>query len=59
MKNVRKLLTTPLSLIGILLILVYLIIAILAPVLAPPKTVLTVLIFPAMDIELNRSRLPG
>ena len=35
MKNVRKLLTTPLSLIGIGLILIYLVIAILAPVLAP------------------------
>ncbi len=35
MKNVRKLLTTPISLIGIILILVYLVIAILAPVLAP------------------------
>lgn len=37
MKNVRKLLTTPISLIGIILILIYLIIAILAPVLAPPE----------------------
>ena len=35
MKNVRKLLTTPISLVGIILILIYLIIAILAPVLAP------------------------
>jgi len=35
MNNVRKLLTTPISLIGIILILVYLVIAILAPVIAP------------------------
>ncbi len=37
MKNVRKLLANPLSLIGIVLILFYLLVAILAPVLAPPE----------------------
>lgn len=37
MKNVRKLLANPLSLIGIVLILFYLFVAIFAPVLAPPE----------------------